>query len=211
MAARFPSQIESVSPATRLTPLERDLLTVPNLLSLSRIVLILVSPVFYVVGMARVGLALGVLAGISDYLDGYLARRLGQTTELGAILDRLSDLVFETTGFVLAVYFHLLSPFTLVAYMLRETLVLSARQYVAERRELAAIRSSFVGKLKTNFFGWAFLLIFAHHAGILADVLPSRMLFYVGLFGISGGLVFSYVSGFQYLRGFARIYNRPAR
>ena len=63
------------------------------------------------------------------------------------------DLVMETTSLVLAVYFHVISPIFLYVYLLREIVVLSARIYCAGLG--VWVQSSFIGKLKSNFLGYA--------------------------------------------------------
>ena len=69
----------------------RDLLTIPNIVSVVRLLLV---PLFvWLVVIGEVGWA-GVLLGVigaTDWIDGYLARRLGQVTELGKFLDPLAD------------------------------------------------------------------------------------------------------------------------
>ena len=67
-----------------------SLLTVPNLLSLARFPLALA---FLLVDGASARLALVVAASLTDFLDGWLARR-GQTTQLGALLDPVADKTF---------------------------------------------------------------------------------------------------------------------
>lgn len=70
----------------------RDALTVPNLVSLARLAAV---PYFWWVLLAedRVGLAAALIfvIGTTDWVDGYLARRLGQVSELGKFLDPLAD------------------------------------------------------------------------------------------------------------------------
>src|SRR5690606_28468923 len=127
-----------------------------------------------------------------DFLDGYLARRLDQRTELGAILDRLSDMVFETTAFVCIVHFRFMSPVVFFLYLLRELAVVSARVDVAERG--GSIPTTFLGQLKTNFFGFSFLLLFGVHAGLIAAPAVADVAWRVGYGGIIAGLVISYVS-----------------
>ena len=73
---------------------------IPNLLSMSRIVLCL--PLLLVDAMTMSFWALYVIAGITDMLDGYLARRWGAESKFGARLDSLADFVF-----VLAVGYRL--------------------------------------------------------------------------------------------------------
>src|SRR3954471_4474246 len=63
-----------------------DLTTTPNLITLSRIVLIVVAAGLFFGGYRRMGVVLGAVAGWTDYLDGWLARRTGQVTRLGEIL-----------------------------------------------------------------------------------------------------------------------------
>jgi len=190
----------AAAPASRLF---RDLRSVPNLLSLSRIALIYLTAALFLLGQPFWALGIGILAGITDYLDGYVARRTGQVTELGAILDRLSDLIFETTWLVLATFFHLLPPVFLLLYLLRELVVLSARLYCGERG--VALTSSFVGKLKTNFFGYSAIFVFLPIAESLAPY--HRALSLVGYLGVAIGLALSYWSAFGYLKTFARTYD----
>lgn len=182
-----------------------DLKTAPNLLSVARIVGVLAAATLYIYGHQAVGLSLGIAAGLTDFLDGYLARRLNQRTELGAILDRMSDLVFETTAFVCIAHFRFMSPVVVFLYLLREMVVISARLDVAERG--GTIPSTFLGQLKTNFFGFSFGLLFGVHSGLIPDVV-SELAWRVGVGGIIAGLVISFVSGAQYLRVFAHYYGR---
>src|SRR4051812_26715189 len=74
----------------------RDLRTLPNLVSLSRVVFIYVAIWLFEQQRYAVGLAIGVLAGLSDYLDGYLARRLNLSTRIGALIDQAADILFIT-------------------------------------------------------------------------------------------------------------------
>ncbi len=182
----------------------RDLRSAPNLVSLSRIVLVSAGATLWILGAPLVGLALGTAGGLSDYLDGWLARRLGQETELGAILDRLSDLVFETLGFLVATHEGFLSPLFLLAYLLREFVVLSARLYCAEKG--VPIASSFLGKLKTNVLGYSFLLIYLHLSGIIPAGTVRTALEGVSMGAVVAGLGLAWISGGQYVRRFVRAY-----
>lgn len=182
-----------------------DLATAPNLLSVSRIFGVLVAASLYLYGFRGAGLALGLAAGLTDFLDGYLARRLDQKTELGAILDRLSDMVLETTAFVCIVYFRFMSPVFCFLYLLRELAVVSARMDVARRG--GTIPTIFLGKLKTSFLGFSFLLLFGVHAGLISEPGVADVAWRVGYGGVIAGLVISYISGAQYLQVFARHYD----
>ncbi len=164
----------------------------------------LMSAGLYLHGYRAAGLIIGAIAGATDMLDGYFARKLNQSTELGAILDRLSDLVLETVALTCALYYALLPPEFLIIYLIREWIVISARQYVAERGE--TIPSSFLGKRKTNLVLGSFIGVFAAHAGLVDGEL-AEYVYKTGYMLMVGGLVASYLSGFLYLRSFVDIYN----
>src|SRR5499426_3918238 len=66
-------------------------LSIPNLITLGRILLVPVVVWAITAGEMRVAVVLFLAAGISDAVDGYLAKRFGMATELGAYLDPLAD------------------------------------------------------------------------------------------------------------------------
>src|SRR6266404_896324 len=80
--------------------------TVPNLLTLFRILLTL--PFLYFVNEGRFGIALAVffLASLTDFADGFLARRLKQQSSLGQFLDPLADKLLITAAFVVMAVPH---------------------------------------------------------------------------------------------------------
>lgn len=183
--------------------LAAELATAPNLLSISRIALIFLAGALMLEGWPISACLVGLAAGISDYLDGWLARRLGQVTELGAILDRLCDLVFESTWLVVAVLIGDFSPVIFFAYLFRELVVLSARLWCSAHG--VALGSTLVGKLKSNFLGYTAFVLYLSHSRLVA---PAReALVIVADVGITGGLVLSYWSAYGYLRVFARAYD----
>ena len=185
--------------------IRKDLRTIPNLISLSRILLIFAAVFLYTSGYKGWGLLLGIIAGLTDYFDGILARRLNQVTPLGALLDLFSDLLFESAALLLLVLDERgQSPIVLYIYLFREFWVVTIRQWM-ESQQLT-ISSSFIGKLKTNFFGWSFAFWFAY----LGEVHPPFDTFFIviGSIGLYGGLIFSYVSAWSYTQQFIQGYNQ---
>jgi phosphatidylglycerophosphate synthase len=110
----------------------RDLVRVPGLLSLSRIPLAIAFP--FVVG--RPTLALGVLigAGLTDLLDGWVARRFHQVTATGAALDPVTDKLFVLTVAITLVATRQLSPLSLLLLSTREAFELPLVLWLALRR-----------------------------------------------------------------------------
>jgi len=203
MASQSASELKAAPAAGFFT----DIRTVPNILSISRILMTLLAAGLYLTGYRGSGLIIGAVAGITDILDGWLARKLDQSTELGAVLDRLSDLVLETVALTCALYYNLLPPSFLILYLVREWIVISARQFVAERGR--SIPSSFLGKRKTNLVLGSFVGIFAAHSGLIHGD-SNEIVYKVGYSLMAAGLVASYLSGAIYVRSFIRIYNEDA-
>jgi CDP-diacylglycerol--glycerol-3-phosphate 3-phosphatidyltransferase len=193
----------------------RDLGTVPNLLSLSRIVLVAFSVVLFLEGYVAVGLSLGLVGGLTDYLDGYIARKTNTSTELGEVIDRLGDLFLEILAFVLLVKLEVTTVYIFMIYIFREIVVLSARQYASNHG--GNLKSGIFGKIKTNFLGYGFGLLLVHYAlvngsldiSFLQDQTVRDGMEILGHVGLYGGLVASYVSASQYMRGFLSLYNQP--
>jgi CDP-diacylglycerol--glycerol-3-phosphate 3-phosphatidyltransferase len=91
------------------------------------------------------------LASLSDWLDGYLARRLNQTSEFGAFLDPVADKLLVVTMLIMLVgdLNPLLAP--TIVIIAREVLISALREWMAIRGHRAAVAVAFSGKLKTTF------------------------------------------------------------
>lgn len=139
----------------RTAPEDR-ILTIPNLLSILRLALI---PVFLwlVLGVQADLAAVVVLAisGITDWADGVIARRTGQMTRLGRMLDPLVDrLTIAATLVGLAL--RDLVPWWLVAILAARELLLLALVPALRRRGLIALPVHYLGKASTFALYWGF-------------------------------------------------------
>lgn len=127
----------------------------PNLLTSIRIILIplIVVAFFLPYAWGRPACAwLFVIAGITDYLDGYLARRLNQTSSFGAFLDPVADKLIVSTALVLLVQADPTISLAIIAAIIigREITVSALREWMAEIGERAYVAVSLFGKLKTT-------------------------------------------------------------
>ena len=97
------------------------------------------------------GLLFG-LAGITDYFDGYLARRLGQTSNFGAFLDPVADKLIVSTALVLLVQADPKITLAVVAAIIigREITVSALREWMSQIGARAHVAVSFFGKWKTT-------------------------------------------------------------
>jgi len=130
-------------------------LNLPNALTWFRILAIpLVVVVFYLpVDWARPAAGLlFALAGITDYFDGYLARRLNQTSSFGAFLDPVADKLIVSTALVLLVQADPRIPLAVVAGIIigREITVSALREWMSEIGARARVAVTFFGKWKTT-------------------------------------------------------------
>jgi len=156
-------------------------MNLPNLLTLFRILLI---PVFVVVFYLPFDWAHFVAACIfgaasfTDWLDGYLARKLGQTSPFGAFLDPVADKLLVTTSLLLLVGAKDLNYITLPAIIIvgREIVISSLREWMAEVGRRASMTVNYIGKLKTAMQMFALMLLLAFYPetswwGVLGFVL----------------------------------------
>src|SRR5690606_17462805 len=99
-------------------------LTVPNLISMARLLLVPVFAVLIVRGQDLAALAVLAVAGASDWLDGVLARRLGQMSRLGQLLDPAADRLFILVTLV-GLAWREIVPWWLLAVILVRDLALA--------------------------------------------------------------------------------------
>jgi CDP-diacylglycerol--glycerol-3-phosphate 3-phosphatidyltransferase len=134
----------------------------PNLLTLARIALI---PAFVVAYYLPVGFAnelatwLFILAGVTDWLDGYLARRLKQFSPFGAFLDPVADKLMVAAALVVIladprihahVFDERLFAVVVIVILGREIAVSALREWMAELGKRSSVAVSMIGKFKTT-------------------------------------------------------------
>jgi CDP-diacylglycerol--glycerol-3-phosphate 3-phosphatidyltransferase/cardiolipin synthase len=147
----------------------------PNLLTLLRIILIPVFVGFFYIPASWAPFASALIfsiAAVTDWLDGYLARRWEQTSPLGAFLDPVADKLMVAVALVLLVQADPRTVLALPAAVIigREITVSALREWMAELGARAQVAVSRVGKFKTTAQMVAIILL------ILA---PTRSLLYL--------------------------------
>ena len=92
------------------------------------------------------------IAGVTDWLDGYLARKWKQTTRFGAFLDPVADKVMVVAGLVLVVEYNHTFWITLPAIVVisREIIISALREWMAELGSRSKVAVSWLGKVKTT-------------------------------------------------------------
>ena len=137
-----------------------------NYLTLSRILLIF--PVLILASPESnpnnwKALAFFVIAGITDHLDGYVARKTGSTSSLGALLDLVADklLIIITIFFFVSYASSILLIIPSIIIIIREIVISSFRQLIAEKEGENPVKVTFIAKSKTTLqiFALSFLII----------------------------------------------------
>jgi cardiolipin synthase len=124
------------------------IVTIPNLLSLVRLALIPLFVGFLLTKQDPAALATLIAASVTDFLDGYLARRLNQVTKLGAVLDPIVDRLCIVAA-VLGLAFRGILPWWLVLVVFARDIALLVVAGVLATNNVPIVPVSRVGKLAT--------------------------------------------------------------
>lgn len=133
---------------------KRDLkriLTIPNLMSAARILLVPFFAAFYLRGHVAAAAAALVLSGLTDMLDGWAARRFDQVTELGKMLDPFADKLTQgVVALCIALRFPAIRPFLLL-FIVKELLMLCCAAVLLKKHKRPCA-AKWYGKVATVMF-----------------------------------------------------------
>lgn len=169
---------------------------IPNILTLSRIIIIPLILISYAWGGKYsyiISSSLFLLACITDFLDGYLARTFSIQSKLGRFLDPIADKLLVGSVILLLVYYRKADLLPSIAIICREILVSGLREFLAEIR--VSVPVSNLAKIKTGFQMFAiFMLLLSNQESnfLFFDILGSLALW------ISAGLTL--FTGYIYLK-----------
>lgn len=180
------------------------MLNTPNLLTLFRILLV---PLLVVVlltkfeGKELVGLAVFLLAALTDFLDGFIARRHSKVTRLGQLLDPAADKILTSAAFISLVELRVAAAWIVVAIIARDFAVSALRAFAAS--DGVVIPAGVWGKVKTVVQIVAIsLLIIYERLGELERLAPLSLWL---------ALIVSVYSGLEYFFRFGRLVLRGER
>ena len=185
-------------------------LTIPTWLTLLRMLMIpLLVLVFYLpFSWANfAAAAVFALAAITDWLDGWIARRFNQSSAFGAFLDPVADKLMVAVALFLIVQGHPTPWMAFWAAVIvgREIAVSALREWMAELGQRATVRVATVGKIKTVVQMVAILcLLYSINPGYQlqpgTNVWMGWFVFRVGDWLLAGAAILTLWSGFMYLR-----------
>lgn len=137
-----------------------------------------------------------IFACITDYLDGYFARTLKQTTRFGVFLDPIADKLLVAATILMLVGFDRIEGLSLIPAVIilcREILVSGLREFLAEVR--VSVPVTRLAKWKTGIQMTALSLLIIEH--IPGFPLPLE---WIGIFGLWVAAILTLITGFDYLR-----------
>lgn len=173
---------------------------IPNILTMSRIAIIpLVMALFYMQTPVALwcALALFIAGGITDFFDGYLARRWNMMSAFGRFLDPIADkLLIAAMLILICAYGRLPGLWTIPAIiiMMREMLIAGLREFLGPHRITIPVSRLAKWKTVSQMVAMGFLIM-----GIHGDVvLPHTLL--IGQIGILIAAVLTVITGWDYMK-----------
>lgn len=122
-------------------------MTTATKITLARIALIPVFMVLLLLGYNWIALAVFVIASLTDFVDGYIARHYNQTSDLGKFLDPLADKLLVTAAMLIFVQWERIPAWAVMIVLAREFAVSGLRMVAATGGKVLA--AGFSGKVKT--------------------------------------------------------------
>ena len=170
----------------------KQMLYAPNQLTLLRLVFIPPVILFILYGDYSTALLLVLLAGITDGLDGLLARRLHQQTTLGTYLDPVADKLLLSSSFVALGVVHELPLWLLILVLSRDTIILATVLVVVLTTSMRSFQPSIYGKANTL----AQLATVVLTLAVLRN--PGEALRWLQQVGVYATAILTVVSGLHY-------------
>lgn len=200
-------------------------MNLPTKLTVLRIILV---PVFLVLTFLEIGafglinnflaLLIFCIASLTDFLDGYLARKLNQVTDLGKLLDSTADKMLVNTALIVTVYLtgvwvaaDYISAAFFICITVFTAVIICRELFISVFRSMAAkkgiiIAADMAGKIKTTVQIGALILILAvadifnmFAEGIIGTALAGQIIFYAGFGILAIGTLLAIISCINYI------------
>jgi cardiolipin synthase len=171
--------------------------SIPNQITILRLLMTPIFIGFLIYGMKVPALFVFCLSGISDALDGLIARRYHQATELGALLDPLADKILLTASFWVLSLMGVLPVWLTILVVSRDAMIVGGALFLRSIQGQSVMAPSFLGKVTTCFqlatIFWALLFYF----------FQETQAPYLSALSFAAAIV-TFVSGIHYLLRFMR-------
>jgi cardiolipin synthase len=180
------------------------ILTVPNILSFFRLALVPVFLAFVIAGHDALALIVLVFSSITDFLDGYLARRLDQVSRLGQLLDPAADRLYIFAALIGLAWREVI-PWWLVVVIVARDVMLAILGVILANHGFGPLPVHHLGKVATFCLFWALPLL------MLGEAFTALAPFSLPLgwaFALWGAFLYWW-AGLVYIRETARVIRLP--
>ena len=170
-------------------------MSLPNFLSISRILFLIPIIFLFEYDLYLFSVLTFVIASITDYLDGYIARKNNQASDFGALIDLLADKIFVSILLIWMTFNfdNLIILISSILIVSREIMISYVRMFfISKSNNLNKVKSDLLGKFKTTFqmIGLGLILI---------SPLTINLVFFIGLSLLLFSAVISWYSLIMYL------------
>lgn len=189
-----------------------SIVTIPNLITFLRMALIPIFAILLFYGHFAWALFVFFLAGASDGVDGFLARRFNQQSELGTILDPIADKLLMTTAFIITSLKNIfppdiphlpVPPWVTICVIGRDVLIITVALAIFIITDFRGFKPSWLGKASTV------VQIFAVGLILFSSVFPGYQGYYLPTtYAITAA--FAFFSGVHYIFHVAKLMNQEA-
>ena len=168
---------------------------IPNILSSIRLVLVIAFAIVFLNGYLIAAVIIFLVAGATDIVDGYLARRNNWISDVGKILDPLADKSMQCTALVCLCLAGFIPVWLIIPFVVKEIVQLIFGFLMLKRRSVVVV-SSWFGKLAVCVFYAAIVALIAMHDNVLADPANAFITYIIG----SVALAFTLFAFVMYFR-----------
>ncbi len=168
-------------------------MNIPNLLSLTRIILVPIFVIFLIQDKYYNALIIFIIAGLTDALDGTMARLLNAQTKLGSYLDPIADKLLLTTSFVTLAILGIVPSWLTVIVISRDFMILLGIAILTMMSITFEIKPALIGKVTTTLqIGTVFLVLlykaFSHNLSY--ECILTLFFWLTASFTVFSGLVY---------------------
>lgn len=169
-------------------------MNLPNKLTTLRMILVPVFIVAYLMGYNYVSAAIFIVASLTDFLDGHIARKRNLITNFGKIMDPLADKLLVTSAFVCMVQAGVVPAWMVIVILAREFAITGLRSVAAS--EGVVIAAAWSGKVKTvtQMIAVIFLLIDNWPFRLISFPFAEIMLWIAVIMTVYSGIEYIYKS-----------------
>lgn len=182
-----------------------SVLNTANTLTIARMFSIPFFMVALSTGKRRTSISIYIASCITDFLDGYIARKYQQCSSFGSFLDPVADKLLVATALILLMSHVNTVPFAVAVALIlcREIFVSALREWMAEKNARADVQVGPLGKIKTalQMISTALLIAFLPHSNTLPSMFvnsPPPVLYKTGIATFYASALLTIWSGVQY-------------